>query len=82
MIMLESMFSVIISVIITTPFMLLITDLFTGCTYFLGIPMVTRLSWATLPKFSLAVAAIVFVASLSTMGKSRKLSIVQELKYE
>ena len=82
MILLESMFSVLISVIITTPFMLLLTDLFTGCTYFLGIPMVTRLSWATLPKFSLAVAAIVFVASLSTMGKSRKLSIVQELKYE
>ncbi len=82
MILLESMFSVIISVIITTPFMLLLTDLFTGCTYFLGIPMVTKLSWATLPKFSLAVAAIVFVASLSTMIKSKKLSIVQELKYE
>ena len=82
MILLESMFSVIISVIITTPFMLLLTDLFTGCTYFLGIPMVTTLSWEILPKFSLAVAAIVFVASLSTMVKSRRLSIVQELKYE
>ena len=82
MILTESMFSVVISIAITIPFLILLTGLFTGATYFLGMPMVTSLSWIILPKFSLAIAAIIFIASLSTMRKSKKLSVVQELKYE
>ncbi|SEF71552.1 putative ABC transport system permease protein [Eubacterium ruminantium] len=82
MILTESMFSVVMSILITVPFMILLTDLFTGSTYFVGIPMVTKLSWITVPKFSIVLAVIIFIASLSTMKKSKKLSIVQELKYE
>ena len=82
MILTESIFSALISIIITIPFMVLLTTLFTGATYFIGIPMVTSLSWLTIPKFSAAVIVIIFIASLSTMKKSKKLSIVQELKYE
>ena len=82
MILTESIFSALISIIITIPFMVLLTTLFTGATYFIGIPMVTSLSWLTIPKFSAAVIVIIFIASLGAMKKSKKLSIVQELKYE
>ena len=82
MILTESMFSVVISLLITTPFLILLTGLFTDVTYFFGIAMVTDVSWIAIPKFGLVIAAIIFIASLSTMRKSKKLSIVQELKYE
>ncbi len=82
MILTESMFSVVLSLLITTPFLILITGLFTDVTYFLGIAMITEVSWIAIPKFGLVIAAIIFLASLSTMRKSKKLSVVQELKYE
>ena len=38
--------------------------------------------WTALPQYALVLALVIFIASLSTMKKSKKINVVQELKYE
>ena len=47
-----------------------------------NIPLEMTLDWKSVIPYSLALAFVIFIASLSTMKKSKKLSVVQEIKYE
>ena len=82
LILTESMLCVAIAVAIAIPFSLLVNRLVTGMLYYLGVPFDILFDWKSLPMFLTAFAVIVFLASLSTMRKSRKLSVAAELKYE
>ncbi|MBO4686018.1 MAG: FtsX-like permease family protein [Lachnospiraceae bacterium] len=82
LILTESMLCVAIAVAIAIPFSLLVNRLVTGMLYYMGVPFDILFDWKSTPTFLAAFAAIVFLASLSTMRKSKKLSVVTELKYE
>ncbi|MBO4864373.1 MAG: ABC transporter permease [Eubacterium sp.] len=78
----ESMISVVISILISIPFTILLSDLMTGFCSYIEMPMDVLFDWSSLLTYSPIIAGIIFIASLSTMSKSKKLSIVEELKYE
>lgn len=78
----ESLASVAFSILLCIPLTILLSDLMTGFCSFIGLPMHVAFSWAELPIYAAIITGIILIASLSTMLKSRKLSVVQELKYE
>ena len=78
----ESLLCVLIAVIIAVPFTLLTNRLVTGMLYYIGTPFDILYDWKGTPAFLVAFVGIVFIASLSTMRRSRNLSVVTELKYE
>ena len=78
----ESMTCVVFSILITIPFSILLSDLMTGFCKYVGMPMDVLFDWGSILTYAPIIAVIIFIASLSTMRKSRKLNIVQELKYE
>ena len=78
----ESMVSVLLSILISIPFTVLLSDIMTSFCYYIGIAMDIAFDWTSVLTYSPIIAGIIFIASLSTMSKSKKLSIVQELKYE
>ena len=78
----ESMMSVILSILISIPFGILLSGLMTGFAIFIEMPMLITFSWSAVPKYALVITAIILIASLSTMRKSKKLSVIGELKYE
>ena len=82
LILAESLICVALSILIATPFAFLLADMLTGFCYFIGIAMDIFFDWSTVPLYAAVITGVIFIASLSTMIKSRKLSIVQELKYE
>ena len=82
LILAESLISVALSILIAAPFAFLLADMLTGFCYFIGIAMDVAFDWSTVPLYAAVITGVIFIASLSTMMKSRKLSIVQELKYE
>ena len=78
----ESILCVVIAVIIAVPFTLLTNRLVTGMLYYIGTPFDILYDWKGTPAFLVAFVGIVFIASLSTMRRSKNLSVVNELKYE
>ncbi len=82
LILTESLASVAFSILLSIPFTILLTDLMTGFAAFVGLPMTITFSWTVLPFYAMVITGIILTASFSTMLKSRKLSVVQELKYE
>ena len=82
LILTESLVSVAFSILISIPFTILLADLMTGFCSFIGLPMTIVFSWAELPLYAAIITGIILIASLSTMLKSRRLSVIQELKYE
>ena len=78
----ESILCVLIAVIIAVPFTLLTNRLVTGMLYYIGTPFDILYDWKGTPAFLVAFVGIVFIASLSTMRRSKNLSVVNELKYE
>ena len=78
----ESLLCVLIAVIIAVPFTILTNHLVTGLLYYIGTPFDILYDWKGTPAFLVAFVGIVFLASLSTMRRSKKLSVVNELKYE
>ncbi|MBR6999806.1 MAG: ABC transporter permease [Lachnospiraceae bacterium] len=78
----ESILCVVIAVIIAVPFTLLTNRLVTGMLYYIGTPFDILYDWKGTPSFLAAFVGIVFIASLSTMRRSKNLSVVNELKYE
>ena len=82
LILAESLASVAFSILLSIPFTILLSDLMTGFASFIGLPMNIVFSWAELPFYAMVITGIILIASVSTMLKSRRLSVVQELKYE
>lgn len=78
----ENMFCVIVSIALSLPYTMLLCRLFTKVLILLNIPLEMTLDWKSVIPYSLALAFVIFIASLSTMKKSKKLSVVQEIKYE
>ena len=78
----ESLASVAFSILLSIPFTILLTDLMTGFCSFIGLPMTIVFSWAELPLYAAVITGIIMIASVSTILKSRRLSVIHELKYE
>ncbi len=78
----ENMFCVIMSIVISVPYTILICRLFSKIMRMLDMPFDIVFDWTALPQYALVLALVIFIASLSTMKKSKKINVVQELKYE
>jgi len=48
----------------------------------LNMPFDITFDWTALPGYAIVLTLVIFIASLSTMKKSKKIKVVQELKYE
>ena len=82
MILAERMTCVVFSILLSIPFTILLSDLMTGFCKYVGMPMDVLFDWGSILTYAPIITVIILIASLSTMRKSRKLNIVQELKYE
>ena len=82
LILAESILCVIISLLITLPYSMLMVGVFSTLMYYVGMEFDVVFNWGEVPMYAIAITVIVLIASLSTMRKSRKLSVVAELKYE
>ena len=78
----ENIYCVVLAIAIAVPYTLLSNSLMYRVLCKLNIPLELSFNWKTLPFYSIALAFIIFLASLSTMKKSKKVSVVRELKYE
>ena len=78
----ESMISVIWSVVASIPYTILLCKLTERVLLMSDMAMDISFSWIKLPVYVAAVALVIFIASLGSMKKSRKLNVVAELKYE
>ena len=78
----ENMFCVFWSLVLSVPFTILCCKTATKMMEKLEMPLTITFDISALPQYAVVLIAVIFIASLSTMKKSRKLNIVQELKYE
>ncbi len=78
----ESVASVIWSLAIAVPFSVIVNGIMEKLFKFVDLPMAIAFDWKSLPVYSVVAFAVVLVATLSTMRKSKKLNVVAELKYE
>ena len=78
----ENMFCVFWSIVLAIPFTMLMCRICTNIMKFIDLPLGIDFDFATVPKYSIVLMFVIFIASLSTMKKSKKLNVVQELKYE
>ncbi len=82
LILTESFICVLWSIIIAIPFTLFVNLLVSNSLKYSGLLFDIAFSWTSVPVFSTLIVAIILLASLSTVRKSKKLSVVGELKYE
>ena len=78
----ENMFCVFWSIALAIPFTILMCRISSKMMELINLPMTISFDAGAVPQYSLVLIAVIFIASLSTMKKSKKLNIVQELKYE
>ncbi|QAA33992.1 ABC transporter permease [Clostridium manihotivorum] len=82
MIIVESILSVIWAVLIVTPLSYLTSSLMSKISESIGLPLDVQFNISYLPVVVVVSLALVFLATIPVLFKSRKLSIMQELKYE
>ncbi len=82
LVLIESLFCTLLSIAASIPFTVMICGLVTKMMLANSTPMEIHYSWSQTPAYIAVLAAVIFIASISTMRKSSKLSVVQELKYE
>lgn len=78
----ENMYCVVISIALSIPFTILVNKLMSKVLIVLHVPLSLIFDWSSVPIYSAILATVIFIASLSTMNKSKKINVVQELKYE
>lgn len=78
----ESILCVLFSLLITIPFTILLCKLMTGISIYIELPLNILFSWVIFPGYAAIITVITLIATLSTVKKTRRLSVVQELKYE
>lgn len=78
----ENMYCVVMSIALSIPFTLLINKLMSKVMITMNAPLPLSFDWSSLPMYSAILVVVIFIASLSTMKKSKKINVVQELKYE
>ena len=76
------MFCVFWSIVLAVPFTVMMCKISSKIMKYIDLPMEIDFDFAQVPQYSLVLIAVIFIASLSTMKKSKKLNVVQELKYE
>jgi len=64
------------------PYTIVLVDLISKLLTGMNLPITITFDWALLPKYLIVLTVIILIASLSVMKKSKKLNVVQELKYE
>ncbi|MEZ3425035.1 MAG: ABC transporter permease [Lachnospiraceae bacterium] len=78
----ENMYCVVISIALSIPFTILVIKLMSKVLIVLSLPWSLIFDWSSVPIYSAVLAVVIFIASLSTMKNSKKINVVQELKYE
>ena len=78
----ENMYCVVISIVLSIPFTLLVNKLISKVMITLNMPLKLLFNWSSVLMYSAILAVVIFIASLPTMKKSKKINVVQELKYE
>ena len=78
----ENMYCEVLSIALSIPFTILVTVLMSKVFITLNMPFSLIFDWSSVPAYSVALAVIIFIASLSTMKNSKKINVVKELKYE
>lgn len=78
----ENMYCVVISIALSIPFTILVNKLMSKVLIVLHVPLSLIFDWSSVPIYSAVLAVVIFIASLSTMKNSKKINVVQELKYE
>lgn len=82
LVLVENMYCVVLSILLSIPLTLVINKLMTKVLITINLPLALIFDWSSVPIYSAIFAAVIFIASLSTMKKSKKINVVQELKYE
>ena len=80
--LMSAVFCVFWSIVLAIPFTILMCRVFTKVMEKINLPLVISFDAGAIPMYSIVLIAVIFIASLSTMKKSKKLNVVQELKYE
>ena len=78
----ESMTSLLWSLAAAIPFTVMVNGIMTKLFGSIDLPMNVTFDWKSVPVYAAVAAFVVFIATLSTMKKSKKLNVVAELKYE
>ena len=78
----ENMCCVVFGIALSIPFTLLANKLVSKVLATMNLPLDLEFDWSSVPMYSAILVVIIFIASLSTMKKSKKINVVQELKYE
>ena len=82
LVLIESLFCTLLSIAASIPFTIMICGLVTKMMLANSTPMDVAFAWSQVPLYLGVLAAVIFIASISTMRKSARLSVVLELKYE
>lgn len=82
LVLLENMYCVFLSIIISIPFTIFVNKIMSKVLITFNMPLPLSFDWSSVPMYSAILAVVIFIASLSTMKKSKKINVVQELKYE
>lgn len=82
LLIMESIIIVLLSCLITIPAGWLMMGNMTKLMLFAGFPISIAYDYQSLPMYCLGTAVIILVATIPVLFKSRKIGIVEELKYE
>lgn len=82
MLLIESILSVLWAIIIAVPYSYLGLSLLSRCLKLIDMPLNITLDIKSVPAYFFASLAVILIATIPVLLKSRKLSIIQELKYE
>lgn len=82
MLLFESALSVIWAFAVTVPISLLVMKLLSKVTVLIELPMDVKMDYSCIPGYLLGTLLIVMIATVPVILKNKKLSIINELKYE
>lgn len=82
MLLSESLLSVIWAIIIAVPYSFLGLKLLSNTLIQIGMPLDVQLDINAVPVYFIAAVIVILLATIPILFKSRKLSIIEELKYE
>jgi len=82
MLMIESLLCVVWSTAIVTPYCYLVVSLISKCTELMGMPLEIRFDVTSMVPFFITSIIIFIIATLPVLFNNKKLSIIQEIKYE
>ena len=82
MLLIESILSAVWSIVIAIPYSYLGLSLLSKFLKVVNMPLEIKLDISSIPVYFVATLIVIIVATLPVLFKSRKLSIIEELKYE